>query len=263
MCIGWDTGSCHNPGSECNQCRSNEPHIFHLTWCADTRGFVGLSCDLDLGYRSAQGARHGLLQYSTAGLGSGDADFRNASTVTFPDSPFAFDHFAVDSGKNDILTVFQLSMAEGNDDGDDLALTQSAGFCCRATLWGGKTTTGTLYIGDLTIRANGLTTDRPPPVPPAPAPGYSGGAVSGAALGGALLGGVAAVAGLAALQYRATGALPSFGGAGYARVPGAATACSCRQRLARSSSVRDSALSKAAGCCGWQLVRDLTPGGGA
>lgn len=81
MCIAWDTGSCHNPGSECNQCRSNDPHIFNMTWCADTTGFVGISCDLDLGYRSAQGARYGAFLYSVAGLGSRDSDFSNISTV--------------------------------------------------------------------------------------------------------------------------------------------------------------------------------------
>jgi hypothetical protein len=60
--------------------------------------------------------------------------------------------------------------------------------------------------------------------------------MTGAVLGGSLLGGAAAAAGLALLQYRATGALPALlagwgarGGAGgaaaaqYARVPGAGT----------------------------------------
>jgi len=159
MVVGLNgSGACHDPDATCNQLRSNEPHVFHVTWCADTAGYAGISCDLDLGYRSAQGARHGLLQYSLAGLGAGapGARWTNASTAVFPDSPFSFDNFAAPSGKNDILTVFQLSMAEGNTDGDDLPLTATAGFCCRATFWGGKTVTGTLYVGDLKIRANAV-----------------------------------------------------------------------------------------------------------
>ena len=214
MCVGMKGAStCHDPDSSCNQCRSQEPHVFHVTWCADTRGFVGISCDLDLGYRSAQGARSGHFAYSLAGRRSAPADFRNASTTVFPDSPFAFSHFAVDSGKNNILTVFQLSMAEGNVDGDDLALTDTQGFCCRATFSGGKTVTGTLYVGDLTIRANGLsraaTASAPPPPPPpaaAQAASYTGAAVGGAAVGGCLLGALA-VGGLAFAQFRAGAAL--------------------------------------------------------
>jgi hypothetical protein len=148
MCIEWDTGTCHDPGSNCNQCRSNEPHIFYITWCADTVGYRGITCDLDLGYS--------LFEYSIKGRNSTDDDFTNKSTVVFPDSPFPFSHFAIDSGKNDILTVYQLSLVEGNTDGDNLELTDTSGYCCRATFSGGKTVTGTLYIGDLTIRANSL-----------------------------------------------------------------------------------------------------------
>ena len=162
MCKEWNTGSCHDPGSNCNQCRSNEPHIFYITWCADTVGYRGITCDLDLGYRSAQGARYGLFEYSIKGRNSTDDDFTNKSTVVFPDSPFPFSHFAIDSGKNDILTVYQLSLVEGNTDGDNLELTDTSGYCCRATFSGGKTVTGTLYIGDLTIRANSLAASPSP-----------------------------------------------------------------------------------------------------
>jgi hypothetical protein len=71
LCLGMKgSNACHDPDSSCNQCRSELPHIFHVTWCADTRGYVGISCDLDLGYRSAQGAREGHFQYSLAGLRS-------------------------------------------------------------------------------------------------------------------------------------------------------------------------------------------------
>jgi hypothetical protein len=186
MCTSWNTGTCHDPLSECNQCRSNEPHIFNITWCADTRGFAGISCDLDLGYRSAQGARYGLFQYSIKGRNSKETDYTNTSTVVFPDSPFTFSHFAVESGKNDILTVFQLSMTEGNTDGDDLSLTYTSGFCCRATFSGGKTVTGTIYVGDLTIRANSLAAS------PSPAANnnVSNNLYSGAVLGGSVFGGI-------------------------------------------------------------------------
>ena len=219
MCKGMPAGDvnvCHDILGTCNQCRSNAPHVFFIQWCADTRGSRGISCDLDLGYRSAQGARYGHLAYSLRGRGSRDSDFVNASTQIFPDSPFAFSHFAVDSGKNDILTVFQLSMAEGNTDGDDLALTNTQGFCCRATFWGGKTTTGTLYIGDLNIRANAVV-GGPSPSPPPPAAassaaqgGYSPAAVTGGVAGGAVLGAALALGALAVAQFRATGALPAF-----------------------------------------------------
>ena len=93
MCIGWDTSTCHDPDVSCNQCRSNEPHVFHITWCADTTGYIGISCDLDLGYRSPEGAREGHFSYSLAGLASKDSDFRNASTVVFPDSPYNTQNF--------------------------------------------------------------------------------------------------------------------------------------------------------------------------
>lgn len=76
MCVGLNgSNTCHDSDASCNQCRSNEPHIFHITWCADTLGFRGISCDLDLGYRSAQGARNGYMEYSLKGLGSTAADF--------------------------------------------------------------------------------------------------------------------------------------------------------------------------------------------
>ena len=196
MCIAWNTGTCHDPISECNQCRSNEPHVFNITWCADTRGFAGISCDLDLGYRSAQGARYGLFQYSIKGRNSIERDYTNRSTVVFPDSPYTFSHFAVDSGKNDILTVFQLSMTEGNADGDDLELTDTSGFCCRATFSGGKTVTGTLYIGDLTIRANSLAASPGPSASPSASSkaaannNVSNNLYSGAVLGGSVFGGI-------------------------------------------------------------------------
>lgn len=207
MCVAWDTGTCHDPLSECNQCRSNDPHIFYITWCADTRGFGGITCDIDLGYRSPEGARHGLFEYSIKGRNSTNKDFSNRSTVVFPDSPFPFSNFAVDSGKNNILTVFQLSMVEGNTEGDNLELTDTSGFCCRATFSGGKTVTGTLYIGDLTIRANSLAASpsaSPSAFPPISSPspssttaaanniandvGYSGGALGGSIFGGVLIG---------------------------------------------------------------------------
>jgi len=209
------SSACHDPDATCNQLRSNAPHVFYVTWCADTRGFAGISCDLDLGYRSAAGAKSGRLEYSLRGRGSAAADFTNASTFTFPDEPFAFAHFAAPSGKNDILTVFGLFMAEGNRAGDDLALTDDAGFCCRATFWGGGTTTGTLYVGDLKIRANSravaasASASAPPAAPSAsvapaaaaaPGGGYSGSALGGAAAAGAVLGGAAAAAAALALH---------------------------------------------------------------
>jgi hypothetical protein len=211
------SSACHDPESTCNQLKSLAPHVFHVTWCADTRGFVGITCDLDLGYRSPEGARHGLLQYALRGRASGAADFTNASSVVFPDSPFPFDNFAVSSGKNDILTVFQLAMVEGHDAGDDLALTDTSGFCCRATFSGGKTVTGTLYVGDLKIRANGVVPSAAPtpshspdaPVADAARAAFSAAAVGGAAAGGGVLGGLVVAAALAALQLRATGALPA------------------------------------------------------
>lgn len=234
MCVGmFGANACHDPDASCNQCRSQEPHIFHVTWCADTRGYRGISCDLDLGYRSAQGARNGHFAYSLRGRGSQPGDFINASSQVFPDSPFPFSHFAVDSGKNNILTVFQLSMAEGNDDGDDLALTDSQGFCCRATFSGGKTVTGTLYVGDLTIRGNALASatrspspsaTAPPPAPAAAAAaGYSGSAVFGAVAGGGLLGAALTLGGFVLQHFRATGRAPAWASttryaANYARV---------------------------------------------
>lgn len=202
LCVGLNgSNTCHDADASCNQCRSNEPHIFHITWCADTAGYRGISCDLDLGYRSAQGARNGFMEYSLKGLGSKAADFSNSSgIVIFPDSPYEFSHFAAASGKNDILTVFQMAMVEGNTDGDNLKLTESSGFCCRATFSGGKTVTGTLYIGDLTIRANGVVTATvtpsaaatpTPPLATETASGYSGAALGGGIVGGALAGGAA------------------------------------------------------------------------
>ena len=194
---------------------SRAPHVFHLTWCADTRGFAGISCSLDLGYRSPEGARYGSLAYSLRGRGSTDGDFGNASTQVFPDSPYPFSNFAAASGKNVIATVYQLSLAEGNDDGDNLALTDTQGFCCRATFSGGKTVTGTFYVGDLDIRANTLvaaTSASPAPAPPsAPtaAQTYSPAAVTGGVAGGAAIGAALAVAAYALIVFRATGALPA------------------------------------------------------
>lgn len=229
MVVGLNgSNACHDPDATCNQLRSLPPHVFHVVWCADTRGFRGISCDLDLGYRSAQGARHGLLEYSLDGLAAGlpGARWTNASTAVFPDAPFPFDSFAVASGKNNILTVYQLSMAEGNVDGDDLALTATSGFCCRAKFSGGKTDTGTLYVGDLKIRANAVVA--------APAPGggggaaaapaaYTGAAVGGAVVGGGVAGAACALALALAAQWRATGRPPAWLplGAGYSslRVP--------------------------------------------
>lgn len=88
-------------------------------------------------------------------------------------------------------------MVEGNTDGDNLALTDSSGFCCRDTFYGGKTVTGTLYIGDLTIRANGVATATPStsPVPPT-APvgtGFSGSTLAGGIIGGSIAGGASVV----------------------------------------------------------------------
>ena len=242
MCVGLSgANACHDPDASCNQCRSQEPHIFHVTWCADTRGYRGISCDLDLGSRSAQGARDGHFAASLRGRGSQPGDFVNASTQVFPDSPFPFSHFAVDAGKNNILTVFQLSMAEGNDDGDDLELTDAQGFCCRTTFSGGKTVTGTLYVGDLTIRGNALVggtrspspSAPPPPLPPAAAAaaGYSGSAVFGAVAGGGALGAALALGGIALLHFRATGRAPPWASttryaASYARVDTALLAAS-------------------------------------
>lgn len=226
MTLGLNGSSaCHDPDASCNQLRSNEPHVFHVSWCADTRGFRGVSCNLDLGYRSAQGARHGTLQYALRGLASSACDFTNASTALFPDSPFAFSNFAAPSGKNDILTVFQLSMAEGNTAGDNLALGASSGFCCRATFSGGGTVTGTLYVGDLEIRANALAE---PSAPTAAAGGgaYSAGAVGGAVVGGALFGIAAALAAaVVAPSTVAAGAAYVRGSCGarnrsYASIPG-------------------------------------------
>lgn len=198
MCTRWNSSLCHDPGRTCNQCRSNEPHVFHVTWCADTRGWRGISCDLDLGYRSAQGARYGMLEYGLGGYASAESggSWTNASTVVMPDSPYSISHFAADSGKNDILTVFSMSMSEGVTAGDDLELTATTGFCCRLTLWGGKTTTGTIYVGDLNIRANGVAVS-PSSAPAASPPTGGGGGYSGGALGGALVGGAAAGGALA------------------------------------------------------------------
>lgn len=195
--------NCHNPNVECNICYSRAPHVFYVTWCADTRGHKGISCSIDLGYRSPEGARYGQLAYSVRGLGSTASDFSNASTTVFPDSPYPFSHFAGPSGANVIATVFQLSMAENNLDGDNLPLTQTSGFCCRATFSGGKTVTGSFYLGDLDIRSNGVAT---PTAPPAP---YAASAVAGAAVGGALLGAAISVAGITFSHQRATGVLPA------------------------------------------------------
>lgn len=216
VCTGLNGSKlCHDPDADCNRCTSAAaPHIFWITWCADTAGFDGVTCDLDLGYRSAQGAREGRFEYALRGYASVTSDFTNMSTSVFPDSPWPLHHFAAASGKNDIITSYQLSLAGRN--GDNLALSATSGFCCRCTFSGGSTVTGTLYIGDLTIRGN----------PRASAPGtasvspasYSGTALGGATVGAGLLGGALAAAALTLVQYRATGALPAaFHAWGWAR----------------------------------------------
>jgi hypothetical protein len=200
-----NTARCHQGrfNTTCNVCVSRAPHVFHVTWCADTRGYAGMTCSLDLGYRSPEGPRYGLLQYAVRGTGSSGADWTNESSVIFPDSPYAFSHFAGASGANTINTVFQLQMAEGNFAGDNMPLTASEGFCCRATFSGGNTVTGTFFLGDLDIRADAR-------VAPSGAPGYSGGALGGGLVGGAALGAAVGLGGIALFQYRATGALPAL-----------------------------------------------------
>jgi hypothetical protein len=141
------------------------------------------------------------LQYAVRGTGSSGADWTNESSAVFPDSPYAFSHFAGASGANTISTVFQLRLAEGNFAGDNLPLTASEGFCCRATFSGGNTVTGTFFLGDLDIRADAR-------VAPSGAPGYSGAAIGGGLVGGAALGAAVGLGGIALFQYRATGALP-------------------------------------------------------
>jgi len=135
-----------------------------------------------------------------------------------------------------IETVYQLSMAEGNTDGDNLELTDTQGFCCRATFSGGRTVTGTFYVGDLDIRANTLvaasSTLPAPSATSAPAAAqvagsYSPSAVTGGAAGGAVIGAVLGVAAYSVLVYRTTGALPaalrSLAGWGSGRPADAAT----------------------------------------
>ena len=200
-----NTKNCHNPNSQCNICYTRAPHQFWVQWCASTLGYRGITCSLDVAYRSPEGPRHGLLQYALAGTGAAEADFTNASSDVFPDVPYAFSNFAPVKGATVIATVYQLSMAEGSYAGDNLPLTATQGFCCRATFWGGNTVTGTFYVGDLDIRANARAS---PPPPAAASLPYSGAAVTGSVAGGALLGAALAVGGYAFVQYRASGTLP-------------------------------------------------------
>lgn len=202
-CTGWDTGSCHDDGANCNQCRSNAPHIFNLTWCADTTGFAGLSCSLDLGYRSAGGAHAGVFQYSVRGRAARDADYTSAGSAVTPVAPWPFASFGNLGEKNNILTVYTLTLDTDNRAGENLALTASAGFCCRAIFSGGTTTTGTLYIGNLEARY--ARTVAPPLPAAAAAAGYSPGAVTGIAFLSVGLGAVSVVGGLAALRARRAG----------------------------------------------------------
>ena len=84
-------GACHE--DVCNCFTSAAPHVFRLTWCADTAGLSAVGCGMDVGYRSPEGATHGRFGWSVAGLNASEADFtfvpessvfRDPGASTFP-----------------------------------------------------------------------------------------------------------------------------------------------------------------------------------
>ena len=164
-------GTCHE--EVCNCFKSIEPHVFHITWCASTVGNASVGCSLDVGYRSGAGARSGRLGWSVGGWNASaasftyvpaDAVFRAPATSAWP-----FDNMAAPSGKNVIDTVYSaLGPADGT--GDNLPLSATSGFCCRAEFSGGGTVTGTIYVGDLEVRAGAAAPSATPSVTPSVTP---------------------------------------------------------------------------------------------
>jgi hypothetical protein len=148
-------GACHE--DVCNCFTSAEPHVFRITWCASTVTHTNVGCSLDVGYRSAEGARHGRLGWSTGGLNASNSSFTYLPADEVYRSPatslFSFDMLQLKgkSGKNVIDTVFSGLAAPGV--GGGMPLSATSGFCCRAEFSGGKTVTGTIYVGDLEVRA--------------------------------------------------------------------------------------------------------------
>ena len=159
-------GACHE--EVCNCFTSQAPHVFRITWCASTAGLRDVGCSMDVGYRSPEGASHGRIGWSVAGLNASNASFTflpEADVFRVPaESAFPLSTLGKNGKKNVIDTKYQ-ALAPGGA-GDDLPLTASSGFCCRAEFSGGKTVTGTIYVGDLEVRAGAA----PPSATPSATP---------------------------------------------------------------------------------------------
>jgi hypothetical protein len=155
-------GACHL--EFCNQLRSEEPHVMHITWCADTTGRENVGCSLDIGYRSQEGASRARFGFSTAGLNASADSYaweQDAAVVLSPaDSKFPLSKLGTNGDKNVIDTVYGLVAPGGA--GNNLPLSATSGFCCRLEFSGAKTVTGTIYVGNLLLLAD---VSAPSPLP--------------------------------------------------------------------------------------------------
>ena len=106
---------------------------------------------------------------STAGFNASNASFTFlAPHEVFPaPASTTYPNFEVlgTSGKNTIDTVYS-GMA--GREADNLPLSATRGFCCRAEFSGGRTVAGTIYVGDLEVRAYAAPPSASPSVTPTP-----------------------------------------------------------------------------------------------
>jgi len=167
------TGACHE--ETCNQFTSLEPHVFHVSWCADTTGSVRIGCSMDVGYRSPEGSSRARYGYTVAGLNaSADAYVWVADeevVLTPATSKFPLSVLGKNGKKNVIDTIYGLVAPGGA--GDGLALSMTSGFCCRVEFAGAKTVTGTIYVGNLLVLADVAFPSATPSATPSSTPSAS------------------------------------------------------------------------------------------